>query len=56
MEDKLFEIEDTTSSEYLILEAKTRALEHYFEPMRLKFYESMMFITYVFFAVLFFAI
>lgn len=49
-------ITDTSSAEYMQLEAKTRALQHYFEPMRLKFYEDMMFMTYVFFAVLFFAI
>ena len=56
MEDKLALITDTSSADYLRLEAKTRALQYYFEPLRLKFYEDMMFMTYVFFAVLFFAI
>mmetsp|Transcript_2117 Transcript_2117/g.2963 ORF Transcript_2117/g.2963 Transcript_2117/m.2963 type:complete len:108 (+) Transcript_2117:1200-1523(+) len=56
MEDKLAAVTDTQSLEYERLQAKTRALQLYFEPMRLQFYEEMMFMTYVFFAVLFFAI
>ena len=56
MEDKLAAIEDTSSAEYLALEAQTQALQYYFEPQRLQFYEDMMTLTYVFFCVLFFAI
>ena len=56
MEDKLSAIEDTSSPEYLVMEAKTLALQYYFAPMRLDFYNNMMMLTYVFFAVLFFAI
>ena len=56
MEDKLSKISDTSSPEYLAMEAKTEALQYYFEPLRLEFYDEMMFMTYVFFGVLFFAI
>lgn len=56
MEDKLAAVTDTSSAEYLALEAKTQALQYYFEPLRLQFYEEMMMLTYVCFGVLFFAI
>lgn len=56
MEDKLAQIDDRSSTEYLTLEAKALALQYYFAPMRLNFYNSMMTLTYLFFAVLFFAI
>ena len=56
MEAKLAAISDTSSNAYLILEAKTQALQYYFEPLRLQFYESMMSLSYLSFAVLFFAI
>ena len=56
MEARLNSIEDTSSPEYLVVEAKTQALQYYFEPLRLDFYNSMMMLTYVSFAVLFFAI
>lgn len=56
MEDKLGAIADTSSPAYLVLEAKTLSLQYYFAPMRLTFYNDMMMLTYLFFAVLFFAI
>ena len=56
MEDKLAQIDDRSSPEYLALEAKTLALQYYFAPMRLTFYNNMMTLTFLFFAVLFFAI
>lgn len=56
MERKLGEISDPQSVEYARLQAKIRAFQYYFEPLRLQFYEDMMFMTYVFFATLFFAI
>ena len=54
MEGKLGEISDPQSVEYARLQAKIRAFQYYFEPLRLQFYEDMMFMTYVFFATLFF--
>ena len=56
MEDNLAAIADKSSRTYLIMETKTQALQYYFEPLRLEFYNSMMTMTYVSFAVLFFAI
>lgn len=38
------------------MEAKTQALQYYFEPLRLQFYDEMMMFSYLCFAVLFFAI
>ena len=55
MEDKLGEISDRSSPQYLVLEAKAKALQYYFEPLRLQFYDEMMFLTYISFGVLFFA-
>ena len=56
MEDKLSQISDKNSFEYIEMEKKTMALQYYFEPMRLEFYDEMMMLTYLCFAVLFFAI
>jgi hypothetical protein len=55
MEGKLADVEDSSSSLYLSLEAKTQALQEYFKPMRLEFYNEMRSMTYISFAVLFFA-
>ena len=61
-EDQLFDMETKLSKlpqnsvEYIIMERRTRALQYYFEPMRLEFYDDMMMLTYLCFAVLFFAI